>query len=324
MSFGYILNKVAAEKGWNISDSSYRILLTDKINEAARELYRYEDLPVSLKEVFIRTSSNVELALPPFVGELRAIRQGCKDFCSDRWVLHDLVPRYNQQEWTNLWKKWRIKSYVAVAAEFNNTAAGTIVYPVVDDELIITFVGDTANSNRAIDNITMDAATKPWTKTFNNIARIAKNKVTDYDVIIKDADSNEIAIIYADQLESRYLLVDVSQFPTTINCSCGDGTYIMEILYKPILPKLSNDEDFFPVDGFDDILVNWTLELLTKKEEGKEQRAFLGREEVKILINEITQDKVGATVRKITFKRNPFMATGLREHYTFYPYRRRF
>lgn len=305
-----ILNEVARKSGHDLDKAAERANLVDEVNKAAREIYKSKDLPVVLKEVYVRSTANKELALPPFVGELRAIRSGCKDYCYDKWVLHTMYPRYTKVEWVNQWKNWRKKGESPVGIEWTETAPGTITYPVVDEELVITIVGETSNSNRATDNITIDAVSKNWTKTFLNITRIAKNKITDYDVVLTDAAGNECAIIYADQLESRYQLVDVSEYPSSGwgCCACDDGTAIMEVLYKPILPYMYLDTDTFPVSGYDDVIILKTKQLLAEDEEGKEQRALLMDAKASRLIDEISGDKQGHIKRKMSFKRNPYFS----------------
>src|SRR5690348_8676133 len=118
MGFYYILNKVASEVGTDITNPNERVKLTDKINEAAREIYRRQDIPFQLQECFIRVTSNNEMSLPPFVGELRAIRSGCQDWCTEKWQLHTMFPKYNRSEWENLWKGWRILGTSTTAVAF--------------------------------------------------------------------------------------------------------------------------------------------------------------------------------------------------------------
>ena len=314
MALGNILTEVARKSGVDLTDTGERNILIDEVNKAAREIYRRSDLPVVLQEVYVRATPNKELALPPFVGEIRAIRQGCKDYCTDKWELHSMYPRYNKDEWINQWKNWRVKGSVPIGIEWTETAPGTITYPVIDNDLVISLVGETANSNRAIDQITVSATSVNWTKTFLNITRVAKNKITDYNVVLTDAAGDECAIIYADQLESQYRVVDVSEYPETLLgcCSCSDGTSIMEVLYKPILPYMYNDDDFFPVPGFDDAIIVKTLQLLTEDEEGKEQRAILMDAKAERLVKEITGDKEGHIKRKMNTKRNPFFKNNYR------------
>lgn len=308
MSLGYILNTVASDVGMNMSNTAQRNYLVAKVNEAAREIYRKKDLPVSLKEVYIRATPNREMALPPFIGELRALRKGCNDaqYCTERWDLHSQYPRYNKSPWQHLWNNWRDKGNTPIAIEWLNTAPGTISYPEVDNDLTITIVGETSNSNRATDNIVVSATTKAWNKTFLNITRIAKNKITDYNVVLLDADGNECAIIYADQLEASYKLVDVSAYPEWGNCTCSDGTAIMELLYKPVLPIMSLDTDTFPIQGYDDLIVVKTKQILAEQEEGKEERAILMDSKASRMLKEISDDKTGHLRKMVTHKKNPF------------------
>jgi hypothetical protein len=308
MSFGYILNTVAADVGIDLTNANERALLVSKANQAAREVYRSRDLPVALKEVFVRSTPNKEIALPPFIGELRAIRSGCADehYCTPKWNLHSQYPRYTKVPWEDLWHNWRDKGRTPIAIEWLNTAPGNIIYPAADAELTITIVGETSNSNRAVDNIVVSGTEVAWTKTFLNITRIAKNKVTDYNVILEDADGNECAIIYADQLEASYKIVDVSMYPTWDCCTCDDGTSIMEVLYKPILNLMSADTDTFPVDGFDDVIIVKTKQLIAEQEQGQEERAILMDGKAARMIKEISADKTGHLKKRISYGPNPY------------------
>lgn len=313
-SLGYIINTVAAEHGIDITVAAKRAFLLSKINQAARDLYSRHDLPLALMECYVRVTPNYEVALPPFVGELRAIRQGCKDYCTQKWELHTMYPRYNKTEWVNQWKNWRQKYKRPLAIEWLETAPGSINATVADSELVVTIVGQTATSNRVADNITMTTATKSWTSTFESIQKISKNKITNNDVILSDADGNECAIIYADQLDASYNIIDVSEYPTHLGCcTCDDGTSVMELLYKPRLPIMSADSDFFPVPGYDDALIVMTKQLLTELQEGKEQRALLMAQKANALIAQQTGNVTGNVPKKLNFKRNPFFGHGGRE-----------
>jgi hypothetical protein len=309
MPLSYILRRVRAESG--ITDDDSIEYLKDRINEAAREIYRRSDLPISLQECYIRATSNAELALPPFIGELRAVRS---TNWSDQWELFDMRPRYNSREWPNIWKNWRIKGYSPTKIEIINAAPVSIEVPTADSDLIITFVGETVDSNNARDSVVMTTTEEEGSKSFTLFKAIAKNKVTDYNVTVLDADGNELAIIYADQLDARYVIVDVSQYPNLE--SCADGTYTMEVLYKPRCPILYNDEDVFPVDGMDDAIVIKTLQLLEEGKPGNEQRALLMHEKAKDLVEDIVNDRTGTLSKKIGFKRNPLFGVFRR-----YPYK---
>lgn len=301
MSLKYIFDRVASESGItspNLNEEQKARLL-DVINQAAEEVYEDKDLPLSLLEVFLKANSNKQLALPSFIGETRAIRS---TQYNDTWKLLDIRPRYHAKDWPNEWKNWRLIRYSPVKIEITNSAPGTIIYPVIDTNLNITIVGETTQSNRFVDKISMTATSKVWTSTFLSITRIAKNKVTDYNVTIKDADGNEMAVIYADQEEARYQIVDVSKCPD-LSC-CPDGTYIMEVLYKPRLQRMENDDDSFPVDGFDNIIVAKAKQLIYEELEGQEEKAILADRKVNRLINRKVEHKVGTTQKFIKFGRN--------------------
>lgn len=311
MSFKYIFDRVASEAGVQPDDNpEQKARLVDIINEAAEEVYENKDLPISLKELYLRANSNKELALPPIIGEPRAIRSTLRN---DAWELHDIRPRYQAQDWRSEWKNWRIKGYSCFQTEITNAAPGTITYPVVDEELIITFVGATDNSNRAIETVTMDAVSKTWTNSYIDLIALRKNKVTPYNVTITDADGVEMAVLFADQLESRYIIVDISRYPD-LHC-CPDGTYIMEVLYKPRLQRMEEDEDTFPVDGFDNVIILKAKQLLLEGQEGKEQRAILAHSKVELKIKKKTEDKTGTQQKRINFTRNKLFGLFNRGNY---------
>jgi hypothetical protein len=308
MSLAYIIRRVASDAGITSPDlnSSQRAWLVDIINQAANEYYNSHDIPAVLKECFVRATADAELVLPPFIGELRAIRGAC---CSDirLWTLTQMRPKYHKDRWQSYWDNFEEKGDSVIEKEITNTAPGTIVYPIIDTDLTITFVGETIDSNRAIENVVMTTATKAWTKNFFEFKRIAKNKVTDYNIIINDSNGNELSIIYADQLEARFRVVDVSKYPTLTGCVCSDGTYAMEILYKPLLTRLEHDEDSFPVQGYDDIIALKTRQLIAELDPEKTDRAILMHKKAELLSKQKESDKNGQIQKRFSFGKNPLL-----------------
>ena len=304
MSLGYIIRRVAADDAIRVSNPDQRAWLVDKINEAARELYERKDLPVALQECFVALDNEKRVSLPPFVGELRAVRSACDGvWHKQKWSIKDTRPAYVATEWQNAWSSFRIIGYSPIAADTSNAAPGLIYYPHADESVIVSIVGETDESNRSVDSIPLIAQQNVWEKQFNQITAIRKNKITDYNVVIYGPDNNELAIIYADQFESRYMVVDISQFPEACCCVCPDGTFIVQVLYKPRLPRMENDNDSFPVDGFDDAIVLATKQLIAEGQEGKEQRAVLMHAKLKQKVAHLTEHKEGTVQRMITFKR---------------------
>lgn len=295
MPLEYILRQVERKSGMTGSDAGQRAMLLDVINEAAKEIYEKKDLPGCLRECYVRASTNKELALPSFIGELRAVRS---TLWNDIFRLQDMRPRYHNRDWENSWKSWRVKGYSPIHTEITNAAPGTITIPTADSSLTVTITGETVDSSRVVDTITMSDTSVAMTKSFTAIRSIVKNKVNDENVTVLDADDNEISTIYADQKEARYLIIDVSAYPNWDSCPEN----VMEVLYKERLPRMENDYDIFPVDGFDDAIVIKTIQLLTEGEEGKEQRALLMEAKVDAIVERKTNDKTGTYQRKLGFK----------------------
>lgn len=307
MALDYILRRVRSETG--MTEENQRAYLVDKINEAADELWESKDLPVVLKECCVRANSDRQLALPAFVGELRAIRGACSDDIDyhARFSLKDIRPKYVETEWKRLWNNWRIIGEAPTCIEITETAPGEVIVEEADDELEITITGSTASSNRVSEVITMTSGTMEWTKSFMDIVSIRKNKTSETDVLINDAAGNELSIIYSDQLEAKFLIVDISRYPYSGHCQCPDGSYVTEVLYKPRRPHFQEDTDVFPLVGYDDVIVLKTKQLLAEEEEGKETRALLMHEKAKMLIDQKVQDKTSVTKKGLTWGRNPLM-----------------
>jgi hypothetical protein len=295
MSLAYIIQQVERKTGMNDSSAAQRAMLLDVINEAAREIYEKRDLPGCLRECYVRASTNKELALPSFIGELRAVRS---TLWNDTWKIQDMRPRYHARDWPNQWKMWRVKGNSPIHTELTNTAPGTITIPTADSSLTVTIMGETLQSSRVVNTVTMDATEKSWASSFTNIKLITKNKVNTENITILDADDAEMSVIYADQKEARYTIIDVSTYPDWQNCPEN----VMEVLYKERLPRMENDYDIFPVDGFDDAIVIKSLQLLTEGQEGKEDRALLMQAKADEIVKRKTEDKTGTFNNKMSFK----------------------
>lgn len=302
MALKYIFDEVASKIGLTNPELNpeQATWLKRKINIAANRLYRNKDLPFQLSEIFVRITNEQTLILPGFVGEVRAMRSQRWD---DLWTLNDIRPRYSQKDWPNKWNKVRIVGEVPIAVELTNSGVFSYEYPVADNTIIVTTVGETALSNREIDNITLAATTNVGLRSFTQVNFLRKNKPTNYNVTVKDITGAIIAHIYADQLDAKYFVFDISAYPRISDCT--DGSFVMEVLYKPMLPRLENDEDSFPLLGYDDVLVKMTMQVISEDEEGKEARAVLMNEQSKELVRDIVEDKVGTTQKPMFVEEHP-------------------
>lgn len=304
MGLKYILDRVSSEGGQrNLEDNpEQRAFLLTKINEAAKDVWEQTDLPGSLREVTLAILPNSVVALPAFVGEPRAIRHKPTEEVE---TINDLRPRYHLLPWKTMWRNWRFIGYSPVQRDVENAAPLELRIDAAESDVIVTVSGSTATARRAADAITMSGTTNTGTVSFVDFESIRKNQPSNNDIFVYDQNGNEMAVIYNDFLESRYIILDVSLYPN-FSTDCPDGSRKMELLYKIIRKPMSLDTDSFPVDGFDDVVALKTLELLASGEEGKEQRAILMNMKGKQQLDRLLEHKEGTIQKRVKFARNRF------------------
>lgn len=310
MSLGYILERLESNSGISNPElnPAQRAYILQVINEACDEIYSTTDLPVILKEVDIQVTKDLRMALPGFVGEIRAVRVLKNwDWANYKFSLMGIQSKFAGNNWANKWSNFEIIGESPIANELLTQLPLKFSYPVIDPTLIISTVGESSNSNRVVDNTPMAGLTVYGSKNYINITSLKKNRLSDYNVTITDANDNELAVIYADQLDSRYLLVDISKYPDLAGTDCCVGDtpygYMATVLYKPRLNLLVNDEDEFPVTGFDDIIVIRAKQLLAEDTDGALAVALYQKSQ-KRLKGKI-QDKTGTFKAKLTTAPNP-------------------
>lgn len=304
MGLNYILRRVAAEQGLAIRDLTSngpsRNRAVDLINIAAEEVWESTDLPGCLMELIINVTADSEVAIPSFIGELRAMREKS---LMHKFTLNDMRPRYQQEPWKQLWRNWRHKGESATQLEITNSAPPILIIPTPDDTEI-TIRGATANANDVEDTIVMNAVEVQATQPFTRIDSISKDSRNEFDIQVMDVNSNLLAVLYNNELESRYIIVDVSQYP--FGGEGASGERIMELLYKKPFYRMELDSDRFPIPGWDNIIVDKTLQYYNEGQEGKEQRALLYAAKVTKKSAEKVKHKEGGQEHEMQFAENPF------------------
>ena len=303
----YIRRRVAAAAGYSLLtlNSAQQERLDDIINEAAEEIWDSTDLPGSLMEVSLRVTADKQLALPNFVGELRAMRE---HFWESKWDLQDQRPRYQNQPWKNQWKNWRIIGFSPIQRTLVTTGAVTLTIPVADATVSITIVGSTVDAARVSETFVMSATSVAGTIQFTSYTSIHANSDTrNSNISVVDQNNNVLAILRNDQREVKYLIVDVSQYPST--GSLTDGTRLMDVLYKIPYSKLINDNDVFPVPDFDNVIILRAKQLI---EEGKEsddpaEKALLLNMKANNIQKRKTENIEGTTQKRMQFTKNPLL-----------------
>lgn len=311
MALKHILQKLGSKIGVTDLDlnPAQRATQVDRINSACSEIWHSTDLPGSLREVYLCVNAGKILALPPFIGSLRAVRD---QQSKKSWTYKDLRPRYHYNSWPEMWSNWTYIGSSALQTDIENAAPLVFHAPEADITLEITTVGETADSKRISDTVNFASAQIVGTKSFLQITSIELNKACESNIIISDADGKELATIYNTRTSALYELIDISAYPS--KGDCADGTRVMELLYKVELPVLENDNDTFPLPNYDDDVANKAYQLYLEQQDGAEQRAILADVKINRTISQKILDKEGPQEKKMRFGPNPLLNLG-RKYY---------
>lgn len=265
MPIGYVLRQAGHKMGLDPSDEAQREVLLRFVNEAANELYDQSDMGMSLMEDVFLVHGDQTIALPSYVGPLRAMREYSTHVT---WKLNDMRPRYSDSNWPDRWRNWRLKGVAGIhTALINEAPLGVMVHEVETPNVVVTISGSTTTAQFVSESITVDNIVKVGTLNFVGNVRFKKNRVNNHNLTLHDADGTEISMLPNNMLEARYRIVDVSLYPWTSTTS-GPTSHYMEVLYKEALPWFENDDDEYPVSGYDNIIVNKVLQLW-HEEQGK-------------------------------------------------------
>ena len=124
--------------------------------------------------------------------------------------------------------------------------------------------------------------------------------------IVQLVDHADNSIVYAEILpgyeESRYLIIDVSEFPFSSTAD-QDDSHTLQVLYKKTLPVFRNDRDEFPAVGYDNILVSKCMELFLE-EQGKVEEAILHDRKATRSLARRQADLERGQEQKVVFKRH--------------------
>jgi len=263
MGAEYILRQCAQKLGAKLP--AQRDWLLEKVNQAAFELWKSDDLTHSvLEQVFEFDTENSQLTLPHYVGEVRGLREYNSGVAI---TLKDMRPRYNHYAWNSVGQwKYRVRGISPILRDLENSAPLTVT--LVKPELIavnVTITGATEFSARLSETVTIAAGATSGNTVANffpssvapqAISEIKKDIVTKHNVEITDADGELIAVIPSNELSTRYTLVEIGDkfFNWSVNHNC------VEVLFKLNYRPFVVDTDEYPVSGYDDTIMWKVLE----------------------------------------------------------------
>lgn len=270
MSVGFVLRLVGNKIGVSPDEESGRSVLLRFFNEAAIELYEQADMEGTLVEQVFHVDGDQQIAFPPTVGPIRAMREYSTHV---PWHLVDMRPRYNQFNWSDRWRNWRLKGVSPLSYPLVNQAPIKVRISAIETPpIVISVSGPTTLATSINEQFTMDALEKQSANNFTDFTFIKKDRVNTVDVQVLDADNNVLCAIPNNMLQMRYRIVDVSLYPWS-NTDTTTGTHYMEVLYKKALPWFQNDDDEYPAPDCDHILTNKMLQLWAE-EQGKGEEAI--------------------------------------------------
>lgn len=330
MALGYILKQVGRKMGLNPSDPLQRLTLLTRVNEAAHKLYVKGDLPGTLQEQAFKINGDQTITLPFYVGAIRGLRELGS---MQTWHVNLMRPRYNQFNWPDQWRNYRLKNKQCLQNSVINQSIAVITVPAIEDPPItVTVVGPTDNASSATESLTMDSDSvtnddgtfsKQTSKNYNDYSSITKDRVNDYDVTLTDIDGRTLTIIPNTQVVAQYQIIDVSSCPWLAQNITALDNY-MEILFKLSIFELSKDSDEFPaMFNYDDAVVDFTMKLWMI-EQGKADRASLYHTEAIQGIADQKEDQNRASEDMLALAAHPHdtmlkkIGTGIRRRYSLY------
>lgn len=285
----------------NPSDASERAVMIDYLQEAADELYSQSDMPGSLLEQCFKINGDQTVAMPSYVGEIRAMREYNSHI---PWNINQMRPRYNVSNWPDMWRNYRLKNRQALMRSIVNEGPVTVTCDSVETTPVtVTITGSTLVASSITEVITVDATSKQSVNNFIDIKAVIKSAITACDYVINDADGNVLTVIPNNELAAEYQIIDVSQLPW-LNQNQSSQDHYVEVLYKQKLGYLQNDGDEFPAKGYDYILVMKMLQLWCE-DQGKTDQAVSWDAKATRTLARKKEDQNKATQDKVAFVPHP-------------------
>ena len=293
-----------APMGLNPTVQNDRLLLVSKINAAARELWEQTDLVGSMAEqTFTVSGSEKEISLPYYVDKVRGVRS--VDLLN-KVILHDMSPRYFYGEVYQSEFEFRIKNHSILRRTISNSAPMVISIPAVETtRIVFTVRGATTNAVRATEEVVIevDELEVDLTKSFTDIVGFYKNRVTDNDCTLTDADDVVMSVIPNVLLEASYAVLQI----VDVNLTSNQDGRSYEILYKRKFIPFVDDYDSFPVAGYDDAIVWKTLSHFFALKEGQEPLASGYSQQANKLVDDLDVNATRGVVLPVQSLPNRFI-----------------
>lgn len=276
------------------------------LQQAAKELYDELSCNRLLRECSCLVPRNKIVALPSCIGPLVGMRQHTSEVIVPYM---SMTPRYASNTLTYKWKNWRDvgESPVHTLPQ----AIDTLTFEVTDysDNAVIQVTGQTNKAALETESVTLSSASAVTTKLWNpaGLKSIVSLTARTSDITIKDAEGNEVGILYNNERKSKYRMVDVSELFWGNDSS--DGSTIIDILFKAVLPLLSLDTDSFPAgDEYDEAWYYRAMAIYYKDKPDRKDDANRNLMLSRVAAQNIRDGEERGQIKKMEFGRNKYMS----------------
>jgi len=264
MSLQSIANFVATEAGAPFATDADKAFLYDRINRAAEELYINNDLPGTLREVYVALPIDVSevFTLPPEVYKVRGFRRPMYDARNGQ-TFTSQVSRYQKQTWGDIaMDNIRISGQEATSRNIIEEQNITIqLSRQYSSPVNVIICGDSAKETNLINTVTIPASSKTVTfsSPFTKITSVTKSPFFFGTVsgIEESYPGKPLFTIPSANLTSNYVKIQVQDLYMFVAAA---GQYCFEMLYKPRLPIMwSPSSEFIVAQIYDQCIGWWTI-----------------------------------------------------------------
>ena len=312
MSFRDISVIVSQELGLDYTNTDELELLRNLCTRAAREIWDFDDLPGSLMECILLVPFNKQVALPSYIGELRAMRE---HFYGTKIELTTMHPRYHYNAWGDTaFRHFRLKYNNAIYRDITNAGPLFLQSTVENPPATVIIEGSTPLSSSIVETILMSSPTMQSQNSFSSIKSIQRLNRGTYDIHILDVNGIEYAVLENNKVATSYIICDLTQM--LFNNWNGVSVYV-EVLYKIPFVPFYDLGDTFPCEGFDAVIAMKACEIKYRGQDGKETKMQFYKEQSAEMVANRIHSLEGPILKQIQFTPNPIQDIHSRHHYVF-------
>jgi hypothetical protein len=299
-----ILRMIEASEGIPAtSDADQKVLVTARINEAAKELYEDQDFNEAKREdIFNIDVASQVIALPWYVEYIRGWR-----FFNSRLpgVVDTKDNRYNEGHGNETWyQKWRSKGFSPLMREISNESTLTFTIPEPEQEdITINIIGATALASKNQETVVIPAGSLSVESVGNytKVNNIIKSAPCGFDITVTDAEDNVMSIIPNHRTYALYHIIQIFDWD---NMYLTSTSAQVEILYKEKFNELVNDYDEFLFGDKYDKAIYWKYLAHQSKDQAVTQ-AF--EEKCFGVLQKIADNESIGLRRVMNFRKSPYM-----------------